>query len=375
MCSACAKDEFCENIQYYVQYAMSSWITINILLEESIAKQIALKFFYIFLFSMLTLSSLINNYLSIATCFIRRIRITICGCYIILYSISSCIAFLSLQIITVVVLFYNDQLKKNSIVYCNLIPTVLYLMYYLCRWLSAFIAVERALIQFFNYSIYRTRTYATMFSLILFVFLIIVKSMETLGMTVEVSPVVPTSYVCALNYKYFPNDNKKLTYIITNSIYLHIVVPWLLNVLSIILTLTHIIRLKIQFNDLQRNSWLSLILQQISRHKDFFVSPLVIIICTLPEILVINIVDIHCVDKSKQKLYIILHFIHYMPLMLTFFVYIYPSNVYMSAFSEMKIIRWIKCKMLSYGSWCRTSIVFTGVMEETIDEQIEETHF
>ncbi|CAF5094381.1 unnamed protein product, partial [Rotaria sp. Silwood1] len=36
-------------------------------------------------------------------------------------------------------------------------PAFINLMYYICLWLSAFIAVERVLIEFFHYSLYRTR--------------------------------------------------------------------------------------------------------------------------------------------------------------------------------------------------------------------------
>jgi hypothetical protein len=329
---------------------------INILMEESASTRLTLKFLFIFLFSLLTVVSFINSLLTLSTCFIRKIRITICGLYIIIYSIFSFIGIALLEIIAVVALFYNDELNKYPVIHCALIPMFLYLTFNIYLWLSAFIAVERLLIQLFHYSHYRTRKYAIMFLIILFIFLSSASVITALGRTVGKSPIFSTTYyVCSFNR--FPNENWKIANKVISSSYVHVITPLALSSLSIVLTITHIIRHKITLTDLERNSWLSLIKQQILKHRDFFIPPLVIIICTLPERLLINIADGYCIEKSMHKFYLRLHiafdFLLYMPLVLPFFIYIYPSNVYMNQFRKTEIVKWIKLKICS--RCCRTS--------------------
>lgn len=189
VCTGCTGGEFCQNRYYYVQYSMSSSMLINILMEESASTRLTLKFLFIFLFSLLTVVSFINSLLTLSTCFIRKIRITICGLYIIIYSIFSFIGIALLEIIAVVALFYNDELNKYPVIHCALIPMFLYLTFNIYLWLSAFIAVERLLIQLFHYSHYRTRKYAIMFLIILFIFLSSASVITALGRTVGKSPI------------------------------------------------------------------------------------------------------------------------------------------------------------------------------------------
>ncbi|CAF3689019.1 unnamed protein product [Rotaria sp. Silwood1] len=241
-----------------------------------------------------------------------------------------------------------------------------------CLWLSAFIAIERVLIQFFQYSLYHTRKYSVIFLTILFLVLSSASVITAPGRTVGESPIHSiTFYVCSFHH--FSNKKLKIAYEVMGSIYLHFVIPLLLSFLSIVLTLTHIIRRKIILTDLERDSWQSLIIHQILKHKDFFIPPLVSIICTLPENLLITIAETDCIEKSMQKFYLRLHialdFLLYMPLVLTFFIYIYPSNVYMNLFREKEIVKWIKLKI---SSICRRAS--SNIKQIVTDRQIfEET--
>ena len=103
--------------------------------------------------SLLTVLSFINNLLTLSTCFIHKIRITVCGLYIIFYSIFSFIGVAFLEVIAIVALFYNNELKKHPLIHCALIPAFVNLTSDMCLWLSVFIAIERVLIQFFHYSL------------------------------------------------------------------------------------------------------------------------------------------------------------------------------------------------------------------------------
>ena len=373
VCSDCTGGEYCENIYYYVLYLMSSSMSIDILLEESSSTRITLKILFISILSLLAALSFINNLLTFSTCFKRKIRITVCGLYIIVHSITSFIGIVFVEIIAVVTLFYNNELEKHPLIYCTLLPTFQKLAYDICLWMSAFIAVERVFIQFGYYSIYRTRKYSFIVLIILFFTLSSGSGLYAIGRIAEKSPVLSTtSYVCTFHH--FPSESVKIAYKVMGSMYPQVVIPLLLIFLSIVLTLTHIIRHKITLTDLERNSWQSLIMQQILKHKDFFISPLVIIICTLPEKILTNAATTYCVEKSMQRFYLRLHiafdFLLYVPLFLTFFIYIYPSNVYMKVFREIAIIKWIKLNILD-----RRSRKSSNTVEEVNDQQsVEETN-
>ncbi|CAF3713690.1 unnamed protein product, partial [Rotaria sordida] len=112
-----------------------------------------------------------------------------------------------LEIIAIIVLFYNNELNKHSLIHCTLIPTFVNIMYDMCVWLSAFIAIERVLIEFFHYSLYRTRKYSVIFLIILFLFHGSGSVIKAFGRTVSKSPVLSTTfYVCSFN----DFSNKKL---------------------------------------------------------------------------------------------------------------------------------------------------------------------
>jgi hypothetical protein len=287
----------------------------------------------------------------------------------IVYSISSFLALIFLEMIAVATLLYNNELNKYPQLYCSILPALLYLALNINLWLSAFIAVERVLIQFEYLSIYRTRKYSLMVLIILFIFRITASVISALGRGVGKSPILTTSYVCLFNY--FPNNNLSTVYKVVCSVYLDTVIPLFLIFLSVVLTLAHIIRRKIILIGLEEISWQLLIKQQISRHKDFFIPPLVIIICTLPDKTLISIADSYCIEKGMQKFYLRLHIaldlILHSPLIFTFFIYIYPSNVYRKLFQQIEIIKWIKIKQI-FNRFSRNS----NIVEEVNNEQIVE---
>jgi hypothetical protein len=83
-----------------------------------------------------------------------------------------------------------------------------------------------------------------------------------------------------------------------------------------------------------------------------------------------KIIDKHCrwiLYRFYLRLHIAPDFLLYLPLALPLFIYIYPSNVYMSLCRELKIVKWIKLKICSH--WCCTS---SNIVEKDDDEQIAE---
>ena len=131
--------------------------------------------------------------------------------------------------------------------------------------------------------------------------------------------------------------------------YIHFVTPLTLHVLSIVCVMTHIVRRKVILTDAERCDWIKIICQQLKKHKEFFIPAILILTCTLPHVLLINLSTSHAQPsclKSNMNAYLRLHialdFLYYLPQTIGLFTYIYPSNVYVSQFRETWTVRRIK---------------------------------
>ena len=235
ICSDCTGGEFCEEVYSYVQYLMSSSISIDIFLQESPSTRMTLKILFIFLFSILTALSVVNNLLTLLTCFIRKVRITVCGTYMILYSIISLLGMVFSEMLAIVVLFYNNELKKHPLIHCVIMSAFFNFTHAICLWLSASIALERVLIQYSYISLYRTRKYSVICLVILFLSFGSESVIAATGYRVEESPVLSTSYICSFNQ--FPNEHFKTAHQVLGTMYTKSIIPLFLSFLSIVLTL------------------------------------------------------------------------------------------------------------------------------------------
>ena len=308
---------------------MGGSISVDILRQRSSEWQLALKVIYVSLATIQFATSISCNSLMIRTLLQKKIRITSCGVYLLLFSLVSLIAMNIFYIRIILTLFFNDELNRNSSIHCRLSMAISNCAQFICLWSAAFVSVERILIQCFHFSIYRSRRCAVITSLILIVLTMSASITWFIGPQTVPHPIAPTIYLCEFRQL---QSNWELVDEIITSIYIHVVIPWFLHALSILFTLNHIIRHKIILRDAERTEWTRIMWQQLKKHKDFFIPPIVIIICTMPhEILASGYTTQPCVE-SKLSFYLRLHiafdFLHFLPHTLGFFIYIYPSNVY-----------------------------------------------
>ncbi|CAF1210223.1 unnamed protein product [Rotaria sp. Silwood1] len=243
----------------------------------------------------------------------------------------------------IVTLFFNEELVKHSLIHCRIITTILNSTLILCLWTGAFVSIERVLIQLFKYSLYRSRKNAIIISVSLILLTTAANITTFIGWKSAVHPIVLNMRLC--KFRQFPL-HWKLVDEIVNSMYIHFVTPWILHVLSIACVLIDIIRHKIALTDADRCNWNTIMCQQLKKHKDFFIPPILILTCTLPHVLLTNFSDSitqHDCSKSNMNAYLRLHialdFLSYLLQTIGFFTYIYPSNVYMNRFRETWTIR------------------------------------
>ncbi|CAF1048248.1 unnamed protein product [Didymodactylos carnosus] len=209
----------------------------------------------------------------------------------------------------------------------------------LSLWTSSFIAVERLLIECFNYSLYRTRKYSFIFSMILFNLIFLTHITEFKRRKLKPDPISPNIYRCTYDHFEWSDETWDIIDRIGRREHLHIGVPCFLHLISTISILIHIVKHKIYINEAE-NQFCQVLLIQVKKHKDFFIPPILIILCSLPRLLFELITPRDCLEsnmKFKLRMCIVFRYIYYLPQTIPFFIYVYPSSVYMNQFHRTKI--------------------------------------
>ncbi|CAF1305067.1 unnamed protein product [Didymodactylos carnosus] len=182
-------------------------------------------------------------------------------------------------------------------------------------WLNSFISFERALIEYFNFHLYASRKRSLVSTFILIIIAVLTNLPDVIGSSK-------------------PNI-KKISLIFG---YIHRLVPWFLHVISSLFVLTNIARRKVYLSN-QNNYW-HVWFQQLSKHRYFFIPPIVCMSCHIPHIVYTKWVYncIHFDYIASLRTYIGLTFLFVIPFTFTFLIYVSPSNIYMSEFRNSSLI-------------------------------------
>lgn len=282
--------------------------------------------------------------LTLQTCFCRRIRITNIGLYLILLCCTalfySTIALIFFIIdLTQCIQITNFHRQFHTIVKVSSL--------YQCLWLMSFIACERMFIQCFDISLYASRKRSIIVSILSFT-------------TVIITCIVPR----ALFYIY----HIQLCYEIYRVFsWLHPLMASLLQLIASIIVLVNIAKRKIYITE--RHDRCHVWLEQLSKHRDFFVPIIFLLFFGLPWYLAEQLNN-QC--KQKDPLYayrvlIALKYLSLIPYTCIFIVFIYPNNVYMSEFRNSsccsRYFRSIKKKTRHYEQHRDSSVFFISAHE------------
>jgi hypothetical protein len=256
-----------------------------------------------------------------------------------------------LEVVAIITLFFNNQLLLHSFLHCRFLLGCVNILLRVCLWTSSFLAIERTLIECFNsrFSLYRTRRYSILASILLLIVLSLINVSTVLGRNSALNPVNREYYICIFGSQ--PSPAWKMVDKILNSTYLHYGVPWLLHLLSTVLILHHIARHKMYVSCLTKSQWSSIFLQQVRNHKDFLIPPILMLLCTTPHILLLELKLDQCVQRDMKfylKFHLVLDIFIYLPQIVPFFIYIYPSRVYRTQYYQTyayAVINWISSKV------------------------------
>ena len=334
-CLPCFKGESCETRYNYIQFSWTSLMSVDIQYSKSNNEKFILELIYFITTTLLFLISMVQNIFCSVTYLRKKIRITTCGIYLINYSLYSSLSATLREIAIINTILIN----KNNFFICPILPALSSTFISLSLWTSSFIAVECMLIECFNYSLYRTRKYSVTFSIILFSLIFLTHITEFKRRKLKPDPILPNIYRCTRQD--FEESEKAweiFDKILTRE-YLHIGVPCLLHLISTIFILRHIVKHKINMNEIENQFW-QILLIQLKKHKQFLIPPLLFILCTLPRLLLELIKSRYCLEFNMTfvlRIYIIFYYIYYLPQTIPFFIYVYPSSVYMNQFRQTKM--------------------------------------
>jgi hypothetical protein len=111
----------------------------------------------------------------------------------------------------------------------------------------------------------------------------------------------------------------------------HFSVPFVINFISALIIIINITRTR--SNTQQKKSFKQHLLKQIQQHKHLLISPLILVVLAIPR-LVISFLS-GCMKSARDSwFYFIGYFISFIPSIMTFIVFVLPSDVYKKEFIE-----------------------------------------
>ena len=110
---------------------------------------------------------------------------------------------------------------------------------------------------------------------------------------------------------------------------IHFSIPFLLNFLSAIVIIIKTMHLRATIKAQQK--YREILMEQLSQHKHLLIAPLIIIILSTPRLVIIFVSS--CMKTSQDAwIYLIGYFISFIPPILTFFIFVLPSEAYKNEF-------------------------------------------
>jgi hypothetical protein len=223
----------------------------------------------------------------------ENIRLTACGVYLIVFC--SCTILLMILLETTVLVIAEYDTASFRVWSCYINPYVSLTMGYASIWISVGIAIERVLIECLKLSFYGTRRHAIIISIGLIIYSAISNLPAIFARTYSYDP--GGKLLCVYDYTSHPVWEKFDTIFS----YIHMIVPCSGHFICSICVLATIVRRKVLIHENTRSKqrvyrvWL----RQLYFHRDFFIPPIFLITCLLP-----NSIHAHFLIRIIRMLHI-----------------------------------------------------------------------
>ena len=331
VCPRCTSGVFC-------QIQMSEFtVTLDTLIGETIINDVSLHAqptiikILLVLISVMFAVGLISNVCSIITFRHKDIRKIGCGHYLLILSIANQVTVCVFGA-RVIYLIYSQMViidnKKFLNVGCFLFDFILQVSISFCDWLHTCVACERMVGTLKGVHFSKSRSvYMVKFVVpILFLKVIFTSIHHVFNRELIADPRSDERMWCVIKHR----DAWLRTYEICINIFNSFISVFINFVFSIILLVSlSMTRQRVAVKERYR----TILISQIIEHKDLLIAPVTIIIAKLP--LFISSLIIKCISE-QWHVYVSLtaYFLSLMPLISTFFIFVWPSVSYMSKFKE-----------------------------------------
>ena len=314
--------------------------------EPSINTQMTSAFkILLLLFSII---QIINCLLCLQTYFFsRKIRITNMGVYLIFNTIISFLIALE-ELVATIILWFIGQLPDRYWQMECLIDQkfMLISLTYIWGWSVFFIALERMLVECYDYSLFDSQKRSFIISILIFIIcpLTTIPGIFTLKELPvdELQPPVIKSLIPYNCINYTP-----VGYTIYKTISsVHIYGTLVAYIVLCVVVFRHMLRHR-QCTALNYTTAQN-IRMILYNHRDFFIPLIVTVSCAIPILVINEIMTCFGASKVESLPYLILVFgniVGLLPTAFSFFYYIYPAHVYMVAFWDESSVGQCLCKL------------------------------
>ncbi|CAF1027914.1 unnamed protein product [Adineta ricciae] len=270
-----------------------------------------------------------------------------CGLYLLASSVTSLLTITMFSIkFWFVVMTQIDMSASRSVLQggCKSLDTLLKLFFYWDSWLSACVAVDRAVNVYIGVRFDKEKSKRFARWIIFALPVLIMGSLihepiyrqiskhETMEKTKNNVGIIPTTEIVTHNYVWcvttYPQSVQDYNTVI---LFIHLLGPFLTNLFSSVFIIIASARRRAEAQN--RQPYREHLRGQWSEHKQLVISPLVLLLLSTPR-LVISLLS-GCTDVSRYAwLYISAYFISFTPSILIFIIFVLPSTSYRSTFKQ-----------------------------------------
>jgi hypothetical protein len=233
-------------------------------------------------------------------------------------------------------LFYYENFNLYP---CKIISYLLSVFTRITYWLTSFVAIERLCLVLFP-------TSATLKNprrvLGLSIFVILFVSSMHIHEAMYYTTIVDHSYtainitLCVTNYA----QSSVSTYNRVN-VLVHYLIPFLLQIISITILIIQVVWSRIRVSgDNQQTAFIQLFLRQLKIQKEQYITPIIIVLSSLPQIILSFLYACTELKQSWQRYTLLItYFLSYLPQMLGFILYVLPSTTYSEEFRQTMVYK------------------------------------
>ncbi|CAF1186229.1 unnamed protein product [Didymodactylos carnosus] len=329
VCPKCYYGNLCQFTTSDFSICIDALFDNNIGSNEKLLKQ---SYSILLVIIIIIVLGFISNILSVITFCQPGTREVGCGLYLLALSIVSLLGLLlfafRICFLLMMQMSYvsNVILPKISCISLEYLLTILPSMY---DWLTAAVAIERTMIALtgLNFEKKKSVTLAKYVICGIILMSILLSLHEPFNRSLIGDPQFQGRYWCVSQYKHKWLE----TYVKATKIF-NLIVPFLINFVTIILILITIVRHKLAC---QNESRFEILKQQLSVYKVFILSPFIIILFESPRLILTF--SLACIQSEWQKyLYLSSYFISVLPLILTFVICVITKESYRKELIKFK---------------------------------------